>query len=494
MILSKLKNYINNNKYWFTVGLILLLSLCCCAYFIHSEYIIYTLWAILIIPVIYLLIFYTEKMFYLTCFLIPFSRELREFIPTTTVSFSIPSEPMLAGIMLLFLLIVIMQDWYPKILAQHKISLVFYLYIFWLLITSITSTMPLVSFKFLIAKLCFIVPAYFFFSALLHKDLHKASTFFLCYATSLAVVVCITTYKHIMLADVRKVAYWVMSPYYNDHTAYGAVLAFFVPVLALLPFVKSLPIWKKKLSVILLVPIILGLYLSFSRAAWLSVACSLGLYIFIRLRIKFKYLLLALIVFGGVFFAFQDMLIHQLHKNSTDAEAGDLTAQIQSITNISTDASNVERLNRWSSAIDMFKEKPFLGFGPGTFQFQYAPYQNANLKTVITTNAGDGGNAHSEYLGALSESGLFGMLIIIVLVFGVIIIGIKTIWVTDVNAIKYYATMAVLALTSYFIHGILNNFLDTDKLAIPVFGAMAIIVACNVRQKIHMNRNREEVE
>ena len=492
MILSKLKNYINNNKYWISVGIILLLSLCCCGYFIQSEYIIYTIGVIFIIPVIYLLVFYTEKMFYLTCFLIPFSIEFREFIPQTTVSFSIPSEPMLAGIMLLFLLIVIMQDWYPKMLAQHKISLVFYLYIFWLLITSITSTMPLVSFKFLIAKLCFIVPAYFFFSALLHKDLHKASTFFLCYATSLAIVVCITTYKHIMLADVKKVAYWVMSPFYNDHTAYGAVLAFFVPVLTLLPFVKALPMWKKRLAIILLIPILLGLYLSFSRAAWLSVVCALGLYIIIRLRIKFKYLLLVLLVFVGAFFAFQDILIRQLNKNSTDAAAGDLTAQVQSITNISTDASNVERLNRWSSAIDMFKEKPFLGFGPGTYQFQYAPYQNANFKTVITTNAGDGGNAHSEYLGALSESGLLGMLIIIVLVFGVIIIGIKTIWTTDDNAVKYYSTMTVLALTSYFVHGILNNFLDTDKLAIPVFGAMAIVVACNVRQKIQ--KNREEVE
>ena len=323
----------------------------------------------------------------------------------------------------------------------------------------------------------------FFLSALLLKDINKASSFFLCYASGLAIIVCITTYKHIAWADVRKVAYWVMSPYYNDHTAYGAILAFFTPILALLPAVKSLPKWKKCLSLILLIPTLLGLYLSFSRAAWLSLCVAIGVYVIILLKIKFKVLLLAIVTFLGLLFAFQDTLVQQLNKNNNDADVGNLATHIQSITNITTDASNVERLNRWSAAIAMFKEKPFFGFGPGTYQFQYAPYQNSMYKTIITTNAGNGGNAHSEYLGALSETGLLGMLIVITLFLSVIILGMKTCWNTQSNTLKYYSLMSVLALVSYCTHGILNNFLDTEKLAVPVFGAMAIIVVCNILSK-----------
>jgi hypothetical protein len=38
----------------------------------------------------------------------------------------------------------------------------------------------------------------------------------------------------------------------------------------------------------------------------------------------------------------------------------------------------------------------------------------------------------------------------------------------------------LLALISYFIHGLLNNYLDTDKAAIPIWTSAAIIVALDI--------------
>jgi hypothetical protein len=40
--------------------------------------------------------------------------------------------------------------------------------------------------------------------------------------------------------------------------------------------------------------------------------------------------------------------------------------------------------------------------------------------------------------------------------------------------------MALLGLITYFSHGVLNNFLDTDKLSVPVWGFIAILVALDV--------------
>ena len=106
------------------------------------------------------------------------------------------------------------------------------------------------------------------------------------------------------------------------------------------------------------------------------------------------------VVLVGLFLAFQNQIIDALEKNNQDA-SGDLVENVQSITNISTDASNLERINRWQSAFRLFNERPVFGWGPGTYQFVYAPYQMSKEKTIISTNAGDGGNAHSEYFGPL---------------------------------------------------------------------------------------------
>jgi hypothetical protein len=39
-----------------------------------------------------------------------------------------------------------------------------------------------------------------------------------------------------------------------------------------------------------------------------------------------------------------------------------------------------------------------------------------------------------------------------------------------------------LALVSYYIHGFLNNFLDTDKLSVLVWAAMAVIAVCDLKR------------
>ena len=100
-------------------------------------------------------------------------------------------------------------------------------------------------------------------------------------------------------------------------------------------------------------------------------------------------------------------ILIELQKNKQDSSE-ELVENFQSISNISTDDSNTERLNRWSAAISMLKERPIFGWGPGTYQFQYAPFQSSANITLISTNAGDLGNAHSEYISPLAETGILG--------------------------------------------------------------------------------------
>ena len=54
--------------------------------------------------------------------------------------------------------------------------------------------------------------------------------------------------------------------------------------------------------------------------------------------------------------------------------------------------------------------------------------------------------------------------------------------------VKFLSMMALLGLVTYFSHGVLNNFLDTDKLSVPFWGFIAIIVALDT---YHVNHNNE---
>jgi hypothetical protein len=47
----------------------------------------------------------------------------------------------------------------------------------------------------------------------------------------------------------------------------------------------------------------------------------------------------------------------------------------------------------------------------------------------------------------------------------------------------------ILSLTTYFVHGVLNNFLDTDKAAVPVWGMCAIFIALEISLKKKNNQS-----
>jgi len=171
--------------------------------------------------------------------------------------------------------------------------------------------------------------------------------------------------------------------------------------------------------------------------------------------------------------------MQKLEKNRQDS-SGDLSEHVESISNVATDASNVERLNRWNAALDMFAERPVFGHGPGTYSFLYAPYQHSNLLTIISTNFGDGGNAHSEYFGPLAETGVLGLVTFLVLIFMFYYTAIPLYYKLEEQSTKLLNLGAILGITTYLIHGFLNNFLDTDKASVPFWGCFAIVVALDL--------------
>ena len=345
----------------------------------------------------------------------------------------------------------------------------------WMIITTVTSEMPIVSIKFFVSRLWFIIPSYFL-CARLFKDPKNINRFVWLYILGLIIVVFYTIYNHALHGFDGDTAHWVMSPFYNDHTAYGAALAIYIVLCVAYLFMPNMKSSRRLGVIIALCILIVAIILSFCRASWISLIAALGVLICVLLKIKFKYIAVISVVLIGLFFTFQQQIFDSLSKNDQDA-SGNIAENIQSMTNITTDASNLERINRWNSAIRMFKERPIFGWGPGTYQFVYAPFQESRNKTIISTNSGDMGNAHSEYIGTFSEQGVPGALLVVTIVVVFMYCGLMTYRRAKNRESKILVLAATLALFGYYIHGTLNNFLDTDKLAVPVWSCMAIITA-----------------
>jgi O-antigen ligase len=231
-----------------------------------------------------------------------------------------------------------------------------------------------------------------------------------------------------------------------------------------------------------LVIILTGVVFSYARAAWLSLMVAIALTLILYLKIKFRTIVITVVSTAILFFVFQTQIVLLLNQNNT-ASGGDAAQDLQSVSNIKTDDSNLERINRWSSAIKMFQQRPMVGWGPGTYMFQYAPFQKQSEKSHISTNAGTNGNAHSEYLGPLSEQGILGIVWVIVLLFTVLNTGFRVVYGAKDKSQRILAVLLITGLTTYFVHGFLNNFLDTDKLSIPFWGFIAAIVYLDIKQK-----------
>ena len=427
----------------------------------------------LILAIVLLAFLSLEYLLLIIAFFTPLSISL-EGLDLGGIGMFVPTEPLLFGVLILFFLKLFSGEKLDKKLLTYPITYAILFYLVWMGFTIITSETPLVSFKFLLSRLWFVV-AFYFLGVQLFKRKKNIRGMIWLYIIPLCFVILNTTYKHALFHFDLESSHLVMYPFFKDHTRYGAVIAMLLPMSLYLLSTKK----RRGLAISLIAILLLGLVLSYTRAAWVSLIGAMAFAFFLKFRISFGKIVFLVVVGTGVLLFSWSSIVMSLEKNSQDSSST-LSKHVESVSNISTDASNLERINRWNCAIRMFKERPIMGWGPGTYAFQYAPFQRSGEKTIISTNQGDLGNAHSEFLGPLAESGILGMLSFLFLMLMVYYKGMRLYYHLPKGDLKRLIFYTLLALTTYFIHGLLNNFLDTDKLAVPFWGFIAIIVAVDI--------------
>lgn len=411
----------------------------------------------------------------LLAFMMPFSLETEI---TEGILLFLPTE-----IMLLPALLMLVFEWLrnPALLRSLPAIEFRWLLPFFLafLISLPFSTMLFVSLKFSLINLTYLLVFFLYLGILMQRKPAFFHQLILLYTLGLFAVSLWSVYRFWQWDWNPVVVRGIFRPFYKDHTLFAAVSA----LLGLYWLARGGQAYSLagKIGGILPGLICVALVLlSNSRAGLLSLGFGALVFFLLRLHLRPKHLLIGILGLGIVLLSQREALItkmQQVTAISYDSHA-DLLDRTRSVGNISTDASNLERLNRWTAAWGMFKEKPWTGFGPGTYQFNYLPYQDSAFYNPLTVRnpydipENSGGTAHSEYLLAMSEMGIAGLL-------GWIIILGRWTWLAFrrmQGRQRKEVLIAYTALATYLFHALVNNFLTTDKFAFLFWGMAAWLV------------------
>lgn len=438
----------------------------------------------------------------------PFS--VKFYFPSLDLEVITPAELLIAAFALLFALAVLVPSWRRELdfrALKHPIVWAAFALLIIGIVTAFASSMPLVSFKSVIVKGAYLWV--FFIFPIIRRDSGNLLAWraLQWYAWVFQGVIFYTLIHQAGRGWDRTGSAFASFPFYSDHTIYGAALTFVLFVSWLDPqrhasSAGPLVRWSMRSLPAL---VLMALYLSFCRAAWVAVFAVVPLVALLFMRVGRTVLLVS----GGVAllaaFIAAPFLVNAARSSTADSNvphAGGLQS-LRSLTNVSTDASNMERLNRWSCAWRMFKDHPWAGTGPGTFQFKYIPYQRPEETTFLSLtgpmdpslissawNHGTTvyvrgnpqmfylslGTAHSEYLMALTESGILAVLAFVALFVLTFVRAVPATADQQSDQQRRIRFACVLGVLAYGVHGVFNNFLDDCRIAFLFWSSLAVLV------------------
>jgi putative inorganic carbon (HCO3(-)) transporter len=404
----------------------------------------------------------------------------------------VPSEGILLPVALAYILRSIFISRPSAALFRHPVTRLLLLLLLVQGITVFFSTMPLVSGKSFLIKFLYVTVFYFACAELFLSRPRDVPGFYLLYAISLSAVVIYTLVRHAGFGFANSYAATAPEPFYADHTIYSICLVFLLPLLLFFTIRAKAVLGSRYYLLLFLSLVILFLaavFFSTSRAAWLS-ACVVAIvaivFIFRIRTLHLVVLFTGILIYALFNLEYIDLAIRS-NRYDSKAITADLETQAKSVTNITNDNSNAERINRWKCALRMAAQKPLTGFGPGTYQFQYFEFQKtADMTSISITSPyhvikGQGGTAHNEFLLLLSESGVMALFFFCALVAGVIYTASRTYTSMRRKQGRGLLLAIYLGWISYTCHSLFNNFLDTDKAAFLFYSAMAAIVVADLR-------------
>ena len=400
-----------------------------------------------------------RPLFYLLIFSIPFSVQL-EFGP---LSMDLPDEPLMILLSMIFIF-----EWVAGKVTRFDakgFDFRFWLFILicWWVITTLNSSFPFRSGKFLLAKLWYL-GAFVYMASQVLTDMRHIRILFWTFLISFTGVVLFVTFRHAAEGFSYGSSHGISYPFFANGVIYGATLALFLPFIWL---ARSWYPHRPLLQIILWICAFLFLFnivMSYKRAAWLATA-SLPFISLLLHRKWFRPVVYASLatVFLLILYLVRDNAFYQFEPNyqQTVWHEDDLGGHLEATVS-GKELSGVERFYRWVAAKNMIAENPYLGFGPSTFNQVYKQYTDDAFRTYVSDNP-EQSTTHNYFLMTFSEQGIFGGLLFIGLCVYMMVKATKLYHTVQHRDQRVLVKMALLSLCTIVLHSILNELIEVDK-------------------------------
>ncbi len=390
----------------------------------------------------------------------------------------LPTEPLAIGLTGVFFIHA--ARYWPDYRARaflHPIALLLYGHVCWILFSTVFSTGLLISLKFSAAKLWY-VGAFFLLPLLILDRSDRVALFVHCIFWPLLFVAVQTLIRHGMYGFSFADQFRTMHPFMRNHVSYAGCLTAFTPWFGFL-------IWRRRrrgrsyrwilygLGSVWL----LAIFLSYTRAAYVTLLLAATAYLLIRARLMVPAVGVAILVLfaTAVYFVRGDRYLEFAPNYETTVshyEFDDLISATYQLEDVST----MERLYRWVAGGNMVPYRPWTGFGPGNFVERYRGFTNNNFETYVSDNPERSG-IHNYYLMTLVEQGYPGLLILLALLFGSLLLG-ERLYHRHHDPEKRAAIMAgLLCLVVVDAFSLINDVLETDKMGSLFFLSLAVVVS-----------------
>lgn len=436
----------------------------------------------IVLPIVLLIGFQVlvdyEKIYLLLFMCIPISTEV--FL-SGHLATDLPTEPLIAGLMLIYFFIVITN---PLIISgkyiKHPLSTLLIAHVAWIAVTTFTSSAVGFSFKFLLAKTWYVV-TFFYFTGHVVKNERKIDLILWLVAVPLTLATTKVIIHHAILEFDFKLINRAAPPFFRNHVNYAAILSVFLPFLWYLRKWAS-PGLPKRIAEISLGVVLFGIVTAYTRAAYVAVALIPVAYWVIRLRLaKLGVIIATISILGLISFLIAENKFMELVPTDQTVSHTELSEIISSTSELK-DVSTMERYFRWIAGFQMIGEKPVFGFGPGNFYHFYKHYTLSRFSTYVSDNPEKSG-IHNYYLMTTLEQGIIGLIIFLLLVYYTIIHG-ENVFHNSTNQKRKDLVMAAV-LSAIVIDAFLfmNDMIETDKIGSFFFFNIALIVIIDLINK-----------
>ncbi|HEB62132.1 MAG TPA: O-antigen ligase family protein [Bacteroidetes bacterium] len=427
------------------------------------------------IPVVLAFSFYIFKdirwLLYLFFLVLPFTIEY--YLPNG-MGIDIPGEPVL--IIITFFTFIFIAARYSKLdlkYLKNPITIILLIHLTWILFTTLFANNSIISFKFFLAKLWYVIPMYFLPIMVLEKDNLKPVLRNLLLISTFMVIFVLA--KHSLTYFDFSTVSGAVSPFFRNHVSYASLITIIFPFWFLL-----LHWYKNRFSKFLIytgiILFIAGIFLSYTRAAHIALLSMIFVYFIIKYRLIKYVLILSTISIVFLFgYILSDNKYLDLAPDYNKTITYDDFDDIVNATYQGTDLSTMERLYRWVSGYNMIQERPLTGFGPGNFYSSYRPYTVTSFTTYVSDNPEKSG-IHSYYLMTLVDQGFPGLLIFLALVFYSLIHGEYLYHRLKDPELKRILIAVMLSIVSIYLILLINDMIESIKTGTIFFFDLALLI------------------